>query len=174
MVLVMLVGGLWAEDGHSEAARGFFERLGRHNREEDYRALEGWVFEAGLADGERRARVDEGVWVLTGYDSRSSSRNAETEVWVERFLEGLEKEAGGRWWAWFEAGEMLTAVRGDGELVDGKFVRGRGGAANCRERDAARARQALSFPVPACSPSRVPGASPSKAAPVMARTSRSS
>lgn len=143
MVLVMLVGGLLAEDGHSEAAREFFERLGKHNREDDYRALEEWVFEAGLADGERRGRVDEGVWVLTGYDSRSAFDNEGREVWVERFLERLEQEAGGCWWAWFEAGEMLTAVRGDGEMVDGKFVRGRDGAANSRERDAARARQAF-------------------------------
>jgi len=139
MVLLMLAGSVLAEDGHSEAARGFFEKLGGRNLEEDYRALEGWVFEEGLEDGVRRERVEEGVWVLTGY-SRFSDRT-EREVWVEQFLERLEKEAGGRWWAWLAAGEVLEEVDGSGAMVDGVFVRGRVREVNSRDRDAARARQ---------------------------------
>jgi len=142
MAVVVLAGLASAEGERSEVARGYFEKLGNFNREADYRELEGWVFESGQADAAWRERVEEGVWVLTEYGSKFQY-NAEREKWADDFLTRLEKEAGDRWWAWMEAGQMYRRLDGYGKMEDGKFVRSSssGSDANSRERDLARARQ---------------------------------
>ena len=132
-----LISSLGAvEDERSAEAQGFHDRLGRENREEDYLAMEAWVF-SGNAEG-RRQRVDDAVWVLTKGVGRYS---AQKEVWVEGFLERLEKEVGGQSWAWLAAGNALSELSGRGEMVDGVFVRGQSWAFYSNARDKARARQ---------------------------------
>jgi uncharacterized protein YfaS (alpha-2-macroglobulin family) len=140
MAVTMLAGVVSAETERSAVARGYFEKLGRFNSEETYRALEKWVFEAGQTDAAWRERVEEGAWVLTGYESRFTNHSAR-EVWADDYLARLEKEAGDRWWAWFEAGEMIRSLGGSGKMVDGKFVRGPGSDANSQAQDKALARQ---------------------------------
>lgn len=124
----------------SKEAQGFQEKLGRHNREADYRAMEEWVFEKGAEEEVRRRRAGEAVEVLTD-DPSGRGYGDEKEIWAEDFLSRLEREAGDRWWAWSVAGDLLSELRSSGEQVDGRLVRRVRGSLSFRARDEARARQ---------------------------------
>ena len=139
-IWLLLAAGFGLAAERSPEAVGFYESLGRHNREADYRAMADWVFKRDITDEVRRQRVDEAVWVLTDYDSKHL-QNDDKEVWADDFLSRLEKEAGDKWWAWSAAGDLLSELNGSGERVDGKFVRKSRGSISSGARDAARMRQ---------------------------------
>ena len=139
-IWLLLAAGLGMAAECSPEAADFHERLGRHNREADYRAMVEWVFQKDTAEETRRQRAGEAVRVLTEDPSRHIHGD-DKEVWADDFLSRLEKEAGDQWWAWSAAGDLLSELNGSGERVDGKFVRRSRGDISSHARDAARMRQ---------------------------------
>ncbi len=137
---LLFAAGLGMAAELSPEAADFHERLGRHNREADYRAMEEWVFKKDITEEMRRQRTGEAARVLTEDPSRHILGD-DKEVWADDFLSRLEKEAGDKWWAWSAAGDLLSELNGSGERVDGKFVRKSRGDVSSDARDAARMRQ---------------------------------
>ena len=145
LVVVIGVAAVWGgsagvAEEMSDRARTFHDRLGQLNREQDYLEMEAWAFEKDPGDGPKERRVREAVWVLT---DPGKNYDREKEIWADRFLGRLEKECGGQWWAWFETGELLSRLKGNGEMVDGSFRRTGSGRYRPEGADMARARQAF-------------------------------
>ena len=129
-IVVLLGTGMAADLSPQAAALGAPLRI--RGGEQDYRALEGWVFEPGLSRVERRQRVDEASAILG---------DGAAERWADPFIERLGREAPESSWAWLAAGRCYDDLRGRGTMRDGAFVREEGSGWNCVEADRARARR---------------------------------
>jgi hypothetical protein len=123
---LLAAGGAMAAE-LSKEAQGFQEKLGRHNREADYRAMEEWVFEKEAAEEVRRQRVEEAVRVLTD-DPSGQVHGDEKEIWAEDFVRRSRKrqETGGgrgRWLATCFRNSGAAASRWTGGLSGRSGVR---------------------------------------------------